>query len=103
MRSVAECQYRLLTQARDRQRDGRSSHVLSHEVVWCEDGKAAMVYFYFGVPGDDPCGVDVEDIAAAYYSLAEPMSEDAFDAAAAAREFTHIVAQINGGLARRVL
>lgn len=103
MRSVAACQYILLQQARDRQRDGRATHVLDCEVVLCEDLTACMVYLYFGLPGDDACGVDVEDIAAVYYDLAAPISEDAFDARAAAAEFTHIVQQINSGLAHRVL
>jgi hypothetical protein len=101
-RSVAECEYRLLLQARDRNRDGRSTHVVEHEVCWCEDGQTAMCYLYFGAPGDDPREVEVADIAAAYYSLDYPTSEADFDAQAAARHFVGVVQSINSGVGFRV-
>jgi hypothetical protein len=54
MRTRAECEYRLMLIARDRNRDGRTAYVLEHEVVLCEDNVCAMVYLYFGLPGDAP-------------------------------------------------
>jgi len=53
VRTVPETQSILLKIARERWREGRTSHVIEHEVVLCEDGTTAMVYFYFGLPGDD--------------------------------------------------
>ena len=53
VRTIPETQSILLKIARERWREGRTSHVIEHEVVLCEDGTTAMVYFYFGLPGDD--------------------------------------------------
>jgi hypothetical protein len=99
---MAECEYRLLLQSRDRNRDGRSTHVIEHEIVRCEDGTTAMCYLYFGAPGDNPREVDVADIAAAYYDLDKPTSEADFDAQAAARHFVGVVQSINSGVGFRV-
>ena len=46
-RSVPECEYRLMKIARDRNKDGRYTHVLEHEVVLCEDRETVMVYLLF--------------------------------------------------------
>jgi hypothetical protein len=85
MRSMAECEYRLMLLARDRNREGRATYVLEHEVVLCEDYRTCMVYLSFGLPGDDPRQIDVSDIDAIYYDLDAPISETNFDAAGAAR------------------
>ena len=100
MRSIAECEYRLMLLARDRNREGRTTRVLSHEVVLCEDYQTCMVYLYFGSPGDDPCEVDVSDIGAIYYDLNEPVRD--FDSAAAAACFAGVVEAINNKMAFRV-
>ena len=47
VRTIPETQSILLKIARERWREGRTSHVIEHEVVLCEDGTTAMVYFYF--------------------------------------------------------
>src|SRR4051812_43976897 len=100
-RSVPECEYRLLLIARDRNRDGRYTHVLQHEVVLCEDQQTCMVYLTFGEPDDDPRAADVADIAGIYYDLDHPIREEDFDARAAARSFEGVVQAINSGVAFR--
>ena len=100
MRSMAECEHRLLLHARDRNRGGRSTHVLAHEVVLCEDYQTCMVYFYYGLPGDDARKVDVSDIVAVYYDLDKPVSD--FDCEAAAASFVGVVQSINDKTAFRV-
>jgi hypothetical protein len=100
MRSIAECGHRLLLLARDRDRNGRSTHVLAHEVVLCEDNQTCMVYFYFGSPGDDVSEVDVSDIVAVYYDLDKPVSD--FDCEAAGASFVGVVQSINDKAAFRV-
>jgi hypothetical protein len=102
MRSIPEAEYLLMKVARDRHRDGCATHVLEHEVVWCKDGTAAMVYLYFGLPGDDVREIDVSDIAAVYYDLDSSISEADFDARGAARSFAGVVESINNKTAFRV-
>src|SRR5262245_10617413 len=100
MRSMVECEHHLLMHARDRHREGRSTHVLAHEVVLCEDYQTCMVYLYFGNPGDDVGEVDVGDIGAKYYDLAEPVRD--FDSRTAAACFAGLVEAINNKTAFRV-
>jgi hypothetical protein len=101
MRNVPEAQYCLMKLARDRDRDGRLTYVLNHEVVLTEDRTAAMVFVYFGSPGDDPGKeVDVGDIVAVFYDLDAPV--DTFDAQAAAAAFVPVVQSINNKTAFRV-
>jgi hypothetical protein len=102
MRSMAECEYRLMKIARDRNRDGLTTHVLEHEVVLREDNVCAMVYLYFGTPGDNVSEVDVSDIVGIYYDLDAPISEEEFDARGAAAAFEGVVESINNKMAFRV-
>jgi hypothetical protein len=95
MRSIQECEHRLLCIARDRHRDGRAAHVIDCECVLAEDAATVMVYWIFGLPGDDPCGADVADIAGIYYELPGPIAEADFDACAAAAAFEATVTAIN--------
>jgi hypothetical protein len=102
MRTRAECEYRLMLIARDRNRDGRTAYVLEHEVVLCEDNVCAMVYLYFGLPGDDPSEADVSDVVGVWYDLDAPISEADFDARGAAAAFEGVVESINNKMAFRV-
>ncbi len=95
MRSIQECEHRLLCIARDRHRDGRPAHIIDVECVLAEDAETVMTYFIFGMPGDDPCGADVADIAGVYYELPKPIAESDFDAPAAGHAFEATVTAIN--------
>ena len=80
-------------------RDGLFTHVLAHEVVLCEDRTSAMVYVYFGAPGDDPGEVDVCDIVGVFYDLD---AEADFDAQEVAASFASTMQSINDKTAFRV-
>jgi hypothetical protein len=95
VRTIPETQSILLKIARERWREERTSHVIEHEVVLCEDGTTAMVYFYFGLLGDDARELGVEDICGIFYDFDAPVSEPDFDCDAAAAAFTNVVASIN--------
>jgi hypothetical protein len=94
MHTIPEAEYKLLIIARDRLRDGRATEVIAHEVVWCEDGLSAMVYLYFGAPGDDPREADVSDIVGCYYDFPTPVAEADFDCVGAVRHFEAVVQSI---------
>jgi hypothetical protein len=106
MRSIPECEYRLMLLARDRNKDGRPTHVIDCECVLCEDTSegfsTVMTYLTFGAPGDDPKEADVSDIVAIFYELDHIVAEENFDHRAAARQFAPLVQSINDGTAFRV-